>query len=120
MEMDVKPRSMSMKDYLVRVLAVKMMMAEKTIETVINHQFQSSSEAMLNNGSVEISGFGKFYFNKKKAQNKLEALVCIKGKLEDELKKDTLSDRQRDKCETRLQSVCSEIDYLIQKTNTND
>jgi hypothetical protein len=120
MEMDVKPRSMSMKDYLVRVLAVKMMMAEKTIETVINHQFQSSSEAMLNNGSVEISGFGKFYFNKKKAQNKLEALVCIKGKLEDELKKDTLSDKQRGKHETRLQGVCSEIDYLIKKTNTND
>jgi len=120
MEMDVKPRSMSMKDYLVRVLAVKMMMAEKTIETVINHQFQSSSEAMLNNSSVEISGFGKFYFNKKKAQNKLEALVCIKGKLEDELKKDTLSDKQRGKHETRLQGVCSEIDYLIQKTNTND
>jgi hypothetical protein len=111
---------MSMKDYLVRVLAVKMMMAEKTIETVINHQFQSSSEAMLNNGSVEISGFGKFYFNKKKAQNKLEALVFIKGKLEDELKKDTLSDKQRSKHETRLQGVCSEIDYLIQKTNTND
>jgi hypothetical protein len=77
MEMDVKPRSMSMKDYLVRVLAVKMMMAEKTIETVINHQFQSSSEAMLNNGSVEISGFGKFYFNKKKAQNKLDTLFFL-------------------------------------------
>ena len=42
-----KPISMSVKDYLVRTLAVKMMVSEKTIETVINHQFQSANEAIV-------------------------------------------------------------------------
>ena len=52
-----------MKDYLIRRLAVKLMTSEKTIETVINHQFQSANEALLNNKTIEISGFGKFIFN---------------------------------------------------------
>jgi len=55
-----KPISMSVKDFLVRTLAVKMMMNEKMIEAVINHQFQSANVAMDLNNSIYISGFGKF------------------------------------------------------------
>ena len=60
-----KPISMSVKDFLIRTLAVKMMTSEKTIEAVVNHQFQSANEAMDLNSSVEIAGFGKFFFNNK-------------------------------------------------------
>ena len=63
MEIDNKPISMSMKDYLIRVQSVKAMMSEKIIEAVVNHQFQSASLAMRTNNSIELSGFGKFYFN---------------------------------------------------------
>ena len=66
-----KPISLSMKDYLIRRLAVKLMTSEKTIEAVINHQFQSANEALLNNKTIEISGFGKFIFNDKKAVKKM-------------------------------------------------
>ena len=41
-----KPISMSVKDYLIRTLAVKIMVSEKVIETIVNHQFQSANEAM--------------------------------------------------------------------------
>ena len=70
-----KPQSMSVKDYLIRTLAVKLALNEKLIEKVINHQFQSANEAMTCNNSVEISGFAKFIFNEKKAYKRLMYLV---------------------------------------------
>lgn len=69
-----KPMSMSVKEYLIRTLAVKLAVNEKTIEAVVNHQFQSANEAMDLNHSIEISGFGKFMFNEKKALKKLAKL----------------------------------------------
>lgn len=66
--------SMSVKEYLIRTLAVKLAVNEKTIEAVVNHQFQSANEAMDLNHSIEISGFGKFMFNEKKALKKLAKL----------------------------------------------
>ena len=72
-----KPMSMSVKEYLIRTLAIKLAVNEKTIEAVVNHQFQSANEAMDLNHSVEISGFGKFMYNEKKAAKKI---VKLEGK----------------------------------------
>ena len=69
-----KPQSLSMKDYLTRKLAVNLMMSEKVIDAIVSHQFSSANEALLSNDSVEISGFGKFYFNKNKAIKRMERL----------------------------------------------
>ena len=69
-----KPMSMSVKEYLIRTLAIKLAVNEKTIEAVVNHQFQSANEAMDVNHSVEISGFGKFMYNEKKAAKKIAKL----------------------------------------------
>lgn len=80
-----KPRHLSMKDYLVRTLAVKLRIPEKTLDAVISHQFNSANEAMLTNNSIEISGFGKLLFNKKKAEKKMVDLLRIKGHLENKL-----------------------------------
>ena len=77
-----KPVSMSVKDFLVRTLAVKMLTSEKTIEAVINHQFQSANEAMDLNNSVEIAGFGKFFFNEKKGTKRIEQLNAKIGAME--------------------------------------
>ena len=64
---DDKPISLSVKDWIIRKMAVKLMMNEKTIEAVVNHQFQGANDARLRNNSLEISGFGRFVFNEKKA-----------------------------------------------------
>ena len=50
-----KPISLSVKDFIIRKMAVKLMMSEKTIDDVINHQFNSANEALKYNNSVEIS-----------------------------------------------------------------
>ena len=77
-----KPISMSVKDFLIRTLAVKMLTSEKTIEAVINHQFQSANEALDLNNSVEIAGFGKFFFNSKKAIKRIAQLNAKIGAME--------------------------------------
>lgn len=68
--------SMSVKDFLIRQMAVKMMISESTIEAVVNHQMNSAAEAMkqVDVYSVELSGFGKMYFNKGRALRRWEKL----------------------------------------------
>jgi nucleoid DNA-binding protein len=117
MNIDSKPKSMSMKDFLIRVQAVKMMKSEKTIEAVVNHQFQSTNLAMRTNNSVELSGFGKFFFNIKKAQKRLDSLRDRKVYIEEALKDELLTEQRRKRYETMLQNVIIDIEFLKSKTN---
>lgn len=71
-------RPMTDKEFLIRTIASKLLFAEKTIEAVINHQFASANSAMDTNKSVEISGFGKFMFNEKKAARRLKTYMMKK------------------------------------------
>ena len=117
MEIDNKPASMSMKDYLIRVQSVKAMTSEKVIEAVINHQFQSASLAMRTNNSVELSGFGKFYFNTKKAIKRLAALETKKLNLENIIASPESSEAKLIKAHTYLKNVITDIEYIKSKTN---
>lgn len=90
-----KPISMSVKDFLIRTLAIKMLTSEKTLEAVINHQFQSANEAMGVNKSIEISGFGKFFFNDKKAVKRMEKLLSKKAVCESTIANPETTDQRR-------------------------
>lgn len=115
-----KPISMSVKDYLVRTLAVKMMISEKTIETVINHQFQSANEAMDTNNSIEISGFGKFYFNEKKAKKRLEDLTRKKNLMLDFLASAETSEQKKRSSQVTLEKTEALINLLKSKITYED
>ena len=115
-----KPISMSVKDYLVRTLAVKMMISEKTIETVINHQFQSANEAMDTNNSIEISGFGKFYFNEKKAKKRLEDLTRKKNLMLEFLASAETSEQKKRSSQVTLEKTEALINLLKTKTTYED
>jgi nucleoid DNA-binding protein len=106
---------MSVKDYLVRTLAVKMMISEKTIETVINHQFQSANEAMDTNNSIEISGFGKFYFNEKKAKKRLEDLTRKKNLMLEFLASAETSEQKKRSSQVTLEKTEALINLLKSK-----
>jgi len=110
-----KPISLSMKDYLIRRLAVKLMTSEKTIETVINHQFQSANEALLNNKTIEISGFGKFIFNDKKALKKMSKYKDIQRAYLRHLENPDISENKRRVTELKLQSITEAINALKPK-----
>jgi nucleoid DNA-binding protein len=115
-----KPISMSVKDYLVRTLAVKMMISEKMIETVINHQFQSANEAMDTNNSIEISGFGKFYFNEKKAKKRLEDLTRKKNLMLEFIASAETSEQKKRSSQVTLEKTEALINLLKTKTTYED
>ena len=115
-----KPISMSVKDFLVRTLAVKMMISEKTIETVINHQFQSANEAMDTNNSIEIAGFGKFYFNEKKATKRLEDLHRKKKLMEEFIASPETSEQKKRSSQVTLEKTEALIQLLKSKTTYED
>jgi nucleoid DNA-binding protein len=115
-----KPISMSVKDFLVRTLAVKMMVSEKTIETVVNHQFQSANEAMDLNNSIEIASFGKFYFNEKKATKRLGQLNAKKKAIENIISDTTTSEQKRRSSQVTLEKTEALINLLKTKTTYED
>jgi len=115
-----KPISMSVKDYLVRTLAVKILTSEKTIEAVINHQFQSANEAMDLHNSIELSGFGKFFFNEKKAVKRINALIAKKLALENILADDTSSEQKKKSARVTLDKTLPLIESLTTRTRHED
>lgn len=74
-----KPASLTVKDFIIRQLSTRMMLEESIIKRVVDHQMEMALKAMDTEESIEFSGFGKLYFNRKKAYKKME-------KLEDEIR----------------------------------
>lgn len=110
-----KPQSLSVKDYLVRTLAVKLMVSEKVIDTVVSHQFSEANSALKLHDSIEISGFGKFFFNHKKAVKKLEKMYGQKESLERIIDSPNASDQRKNSAQMKLTSLLMAIEHLKSK-----
>lgn len=69
-----KLSSTNIKDLLISKLAKRFNLPPRTIEAVVNNQIQGMQTAFQTDSifSLEMSGFGKWIFNHKKAQKKLE------------------------------------------------
>jgi hypothetical protein len=104
-----KPISLSVKEYLIRRMAVKMRMSEKVLEAVVNHQFQSANEAMSQHKSLEISGFGKFFFNDGKAVKTMEKFLSQKALFEKKANDEALPEAKRRNASMKLQSALDNI-----------
>jgi nucleoid DNA-binding protein len=115
-----KPISLSVKDYIIRKMAVKLMLNEKLIDAVVNHQFQSANDALRGNKSVEISGFGKFLFNDKKANRKMEKLLSQKAYYELMLNNPEVSEQKKSSTRIKLTNVLNNIEFLKPKLKDNE
>lgn len=116
---DNKPQSMTVKDWIIRKLAPKMMINEKTIEAVVNHQFQGANEALSKHKSLEISGFGKWIFNEKKAIKTMAKFESQKALFEKMLQQEDLTDRKRQSLTLKLQTALDGIRDLKPKLYEN-
>lgn len=110
-----KPLSLSVKDYIIRKLSIKMKLTEKVIDNVVTHQFSSANDALVKNKSVEISGFGKFVFNDKKAISKMAKLHIQKGIFENMVNSVELSEQRKASATVKLQNVLLMIETLKPK-----
>jgi len=112
-----KPMSMSVKDYLIRKMSVSIMMSEKTIEAIVNHQFRSANVALQDNNTVEVSGLGKFYFNYKKAVRKMEKMVSKATLFHRQMNNMELSEQKRQSATNKLVNTLAQIETLKPKLN---
>jgi nucleoid DNA-binding protein len=110
-----KPKSLSIKDFIVRKMSVKMLIPEFTLDAVVSHQFYSANQAMINAKSVELSGFGTFFFNNKKAIKKMEKHLSQKALFEKLMNDHSLSDQRRNNARLKYDSAILAINALKPK-----
>lgn len=109
---------MTIKEWLVKSLSIGMKkknITEKTISLVVTHQFDSAIEAMKNNNSIEISGFGKFLFNNKKALKRYEKLKAQKEFFENVISSPDFNDVKKRNAQAKLNTVLANIESLNPK-----
>lgn len=110
-----KPISLSVKDYIIRKMSVKMMLSENVIESVVNHQFKSTIEAFYDvHKSIEIGGLGKFIFNGKKARKKMDRYIKMMTHLEDQLNT-PLSEAKRKTAQSKISEIAEAVKQLKPK-----
>lgn len=115
-----RPKSLTIKDFLIRKMSVRMLIPEFTLDAIVSHQFQSANQAMLITKSVELSGFGKFVFNDKKAVKKMEKLLSQKALFERLMNDDSLSEQRRNNARLKYESVTLNINVLKPKITNNE
>jgi len=107
-----KPQSMPMKEWLIKKMSINMIIPEKVINDVIVHQFDAANDALNVNKSVEISGFGKFIFNTKKAQLQYEKLLAIEKAYNNMLLDENITNAKREAVELKLKIIAGSIKTL--------
>jgi nucleoid DNA-binding protein len=110
-----KPITMSVKEWIIKRMAISLVVSEKTIDQVINHQFDSANDALNVHDSLEISGFGKFLFNIKKANAHYAKLLQMKQAYENTLADESITDKKRHATELRMITVLKDIKILKPK-----
>src|SRR5688572_33426328 len=102
-----KPITTSVKEYLIKRMSVRTNTPFKTIEAIVTHQMNGINKAIQadNIFSVEISGFGKWLFNHKKAEKKYLKNLSKERVFKELLEKPDLTDRQRASYTLKLENT---------------
>lgn len=104
---------MPLKEWLIKRLSQKLNIPELVITTVINDQFVSAFKATSTHNSIELSGFGKFTFNMKKANKQMDKYNAQKTMLEVALS--TCDPEDNRNLSMRLNTVNKNIEHLKPK-----
>lgn len=110
-----KPMSMSVKEWIIKRMSIKLVISEKIIDQVVTHQFDSANDALNVNKSIEISGFGKFYFNEKKAKTQYNKLLAIQTAYNNMLLDDKITEVKRNAVILKLNILSTSIKTLKPK-----
>jgi nucleoid DNA-binding protein len=110
-----KPSTMTVKEWIIKKMAISMVVSEKIIDAVVTHQFDAANDALDLNESVEISGFGKFLFNTKKAHTHYTKLLQMKQAYENTLADPDITEKKKHSTQLRLNTVLIDIKILKPK-----
>lgn len=114
-----KPVSLSVKEWIIRNMSVKMGVSERIIELVINNQFEGAIKAMNTCDTLEFAGFGKFYFNRKKAEKKLQRMILLKEELTIASTDVSLTAQKRHTAALKLITITKVVEDLTLKVYEN-
>lgn len=87
---------------------------------MITHQFNSAHDALKNNNSIELSGYGKFLFNLKKAKTKIKKLEKVQESYENMLKDEDISLKKSNFIKSKLSSINLTLNSLRPKIKDNE
>ncbi len=110
-----KPTTMSVKEFIIKKMSISLIVSEKVIDQVVQHQFDSANDALNTNDTVEISGFGKFFFNTKKANTHYNKLLEMNQAYENILADPSTTEKRRHSTEQRMITVLNDIKMLKPK-----
>jgi predicted acylesterase/phospholipase RssA len=110
--MDKRPETMSMKNWLIRRMSTDMMLQERIIEAVIDHQYSSALDATKTLDSIEFSGFGSFMFNRKKARIRLGKCWSHVNQFKQTMMKEGITDRKYRSYEMKIETQLKNIEIL--------
>ena len=112
-----KPTTMSVKEYLIRRLSVRTNTRPKIIEAVVSHQMEGINKALQKDNifSIEMSGFGKWIFNHKKAQKKMDKQLSKREVFSNILKKPDLTEKQKASYQLKLDNTNKWIEEMKPK-----
>lgn len=110
-----KPQSMSVKEWLIKRLAISIVIPERVIDAVISNQFDTANDALKTSKSIEISGFGKFVFNQSKAIKQMAKYMSQKETFENILADDSITEGKRTNILMKLETTLNNIKALKPK-----
>lgn len=110
-----KPVSISVKDWIIRRMSVQMMLGENVIRKVVDHQFTTAYDALVSCNSLEFSGFGKLYFNMRRAEKRMEKFLSQKAYFEGIINDEKVSDEKRASTQLKLETTMNNIKALKPK-----
>lgn len=112
---------MGVREWLIKKLSATLVnIPQSTITKVVQHNYESIHSAFKENDSIEIAGFGKFYFNRKKAMDVLNAYEKQIEEHREILKDTSLKESSRQKSLLRIDALEKNIEWLNNKQIDNE
>lgn len=110
-----KPETMEVREWLIKSIGSEQHIAQNIVAKVIQHNYEMAYAALKEHNSLEIAGFGKFYYNVKKAGKQMEKCLSQKIAYQKIIDDENTSDKKRHSYRRRMVTVEDNIKALNNK-----
>lgn len=110
-----KPPSMGLREWLIKRVGIEQHLPNTIVTKIVQHQYESAHKALKTNNSIEIAGFGKFFYNVKKAETQMEKCLSQKQAYQKILDEPSITEKKRHSYEQRMITVENGIKALTDK-----
>lgn len=114
--METKHPKLPIKEVFIKRLIIDLGILEKTVRTVLDDAFTNALKATATHKTIELSGFGVFHFNEKKAIKILEKYKS-QIKLFSRIKEEDASETKRKNAEAKLIVAQKNFELLYPRIN---